>query len=130
MQWLHVSLVRGFETRACDVRHGLRNPCNVEELSADWLGVVNRVYRPSRRRLQLTNTQLQVGLNLQSENFRISFLALSDSETISPFSDKLAEAMEIYNATVEFVHEAGKYIQIVLVFQQKSQANIDLNRCL
>ena len=78
----------------------------------------------------LTTEQLQVGLNLQAENFRVSFLALTETNDVPPFSDKLADALTIYNAEPQFVHEAGKYIQVVLVFRIQEVISIRLDRVL
>lgn len=65
---------------------------------------------------QLTDGQLQVGLNLQAEDFRVSYLALTEAVNIPPLSEKLAEALQGYDADVEFVHEPGRYVQVLLVF--------------
>ncbi|MCB0292745.1 MAG: hypothetical protein KDH97_20995 [Calditrichaeota bacterium] len=66
---------------------------------------------------QLTEGQLQVGLNLQAEDFRVSYLALTEAVNIPPLSEKLAEALREYDADVEFVHDPGKYVQVLLVFR-------------
>lgn len=68
---------------------------------------------------QLTDGQLQVGLNLQTEDFRVSYLALTEAVNIPPLSEKLAEALQEFDADVEFVHEPGKYVQVLLVFHLK-----------
>ena len=56
-------------------------------------------------------------MNLQAEDFRVSYLAPTEAVNIPPLSEKLAEALREYDADVEFVHDPGKYVQVLLVFR-------------
>ncbi len=66
----------------------------------------------------LANEQLQVGLSLQKEKYSISFLALTETNEFPTLSEKIAEALSIYQATVEHNGEPGKYFQVLLKFPQ------------
>lgn len=65
---------------------------------------------------QLTEKPLEISLDMRSGDFLLIVMAYTDKSDIPELSDQLDGALKDYKATLEKVHEAGKYLQLKLSF--------------
>ena len=65
---------------------------------------------------QLTEKPLEISLDMRSSDFLLIVLAYTEKSDMPELSDQLDGALKDYNATLEKVHEAGKYLQLKLSF--------------
>jgi hypothetical protein len=65
---------------------------------------------------QLTKQPLEISLDLRVKDYLLSLMAYSDKRDLPEISDQIDEALKIYNASKDVVHEKGKYIQIKINF--------------
>jgi hypothetical protein len=65
---------------------------------------------------QVTTKPIEVGLDLRSDGYLLSFLAFCENISVSELSDQIGDALKLYNATFEKTEETGKYIQYRLHF--------------
>ena len=66
----------------------------------------------------LTSIPLEISLELRGDQYLLNFLAYSDKTDLPPLSDKLGDALSMYNAKFDTVHEKGKYFQVKISFSK------------
>ena len=64
----------------------------------------------------LTEKPIEISLDLRSSDCLLSIMAYTDKSDLPDLSDNLAGALKDYNATLDRVHETGKYLQVKLSF--------------
>ena len=70
---------------------------------------------------QLTDQQLQISLNASTRGgYIIAFTASTIKNEFPPISEQVQEALKRYQATIEKKGEEGKYIQLLITFNQQS----------
>lgn len=67
---------------------------------------------------QLTKQPLEMALDLRSSDYLMSLMAYTDKTDLPAVSDQLDGALKDYNASLEKVHEAGKYLQFKVHFKR------------
>ena len=68
---------------------------------------------------QLTDQQLQISLNASTRGgYVIAFTASTTKNEFPPISEQVQEALNRYQATIEKKGETGKYIQLLITFNQ------------
>jgi hypothetical protein len=65
---------------------------------------------------QLTEKPLEISLDMRSSDFLLIVMAYTEKSDLPDLSDQLDGALKDYNATLEKLHEAGKYLQLKLSF--------------
>lgn len=63
-----------------------------------------------------TEATIEVGLSQLTDQFRLSFMAITDHGNLPAESEKLAEAFSAYGAEVQRDFQAGKYVQFTVNF--------------
>ena len=67
---------------------------------------------------QLAKQPLEISLDLRSDGYLMSFMVYTAEATLPPVSDSLNDALKPFNATLDMVHEAGKYFQVKISFKK------------
>lgn len=65
---------------------------------------------------QLTDKPLEISLDLRSSDFLLIVMAYTEKTDLPNLSDQLDGVLKDYYATLEKVHEAGKYLQLKVSF--------------
>jgi hypothetical protein len=65
---------------------------------------------------QLTEKPLEISLDMRSSDFLLIVMVYTEKSDLPDLSDQLDGALKDYNATLEKLHEAGKYLQLKLSF--------------
>ena len=65
---------------------------------------------------QLTDRPLEVSLDLRMNDFLLIVMAYTEKSDLPNLSDQLDGVLKDYNAKLDKVHEAGKYLQLKLSF--------------
>jgi hypothetical protein len=65
---------------------------------------------------QINEGVIDISLKEQSEGCLLCLIISTSSNQLPPMSDKLQNALEIYNAAMRIVFEEGKYAQILINF--------------
>lgn len=66
----------------------------------------------------LTSLPLEISLELRYDQYLMNLLAYSEKIDLPPLSDKLGDALSMYNAKFDAIHEKGKYFQVKISFQK------------
>jgi hypothetical protein len=66
----------------------------------------------------LTGQPLEISLDLRGNDILMSMMAYTDNSELPPVSDQVSDALKVYNATLENIHEQGKYFQFKLSFSK------------
>jgi len=69
---------------------------------------------------QLTAKPIEIALDLRSNDYLLSFMAYTEQKDLPPLSENLKEVLKNYSASLESVHEEGKYYQVRLSFAKAS----------
>lgn len=67
---------------------------------------------------QITDTDIEISLDLLPENFRLSLLAYTQIDTLPPISDQIDGALSAFKASYKIEHNAGSYAQLTLLFNK------------
>lgn len=67
---------------------------------------------------QLSDTPLEISLDLRSSDYLLSLMAYTDKTEIPPISAELNDALKNYKGSLELVHDAGKLVQIKVSFKR------------
>ena len=65
---------------------------------------------------QLTQQPLEISLDLRENDYLLSLMAYTGTETLPELNDQLDEALKTYNAVKEMIHEKNKYLQFKVRF--------------
>jgi hypothetical protein len=65
---------------------------------------------------QLAKQPLEISLDLRTTDYLLSLLVYTDQQDLPAISDQLADALKTYRATLDKIHEKGKYIQFKISF--------------
>jgi hypothetical protein len=65
---------------------------------------------------QVAKQPLEISLDLRMSDFLLSLLVYTDQLDLPPLSDQLAGALKDYKATLDKIHEKGKYLQFKISF--------------
>lgn len=68
--------------------------------------------------LQLTDSKLNVSLELRDEIYVLNFIAFTRVEEIPEISPNLGDALKQYSAGYEPIHEKGNYFQLKFTFER------------
>jgi hypothetical protein len=70
---------------------------------------------------QLTEHPVDVGLELRGQEYVITMMALTDHSDLPDFSENnIEDALKVYNAKHERLHETGRYVQIKILFDRSA----------
>ena len=65
---------------------------------------------------QVAKQPLEISLDLRSTDYLLSLLVYTDQQDLPAVSDQLADALKAYKATLDKIHEKGKYLQFKISF--------------
>jgi hypothetical protein len=65
---------------------------------------------------QLTDKPLEISLDLRSNDYLLGFMAYTEQSDLPALSSNLQDVLKDYHASLEQVHEKGKYLQVKLSF--------------
>ena len=65
---------------------------------------------------QLSDKALEISLDLRSKDYLLSFMVYTDKADLPDISSEIDEALKAYKASLEKIHESGKYIQLKISF--------------
>jgi hypothetical protein len=66
----------------------------------------------------LTGQPLEISLDLRGNDILMSMMAYCEQSDLPEISDQVEDALKEYNADLNQIHEAGKYIQFKLSFSK------------
>lgn len=67
---------------------------------------------------QMTDQPMQISLNAGGSGYLLGFTAFTSHSEFPPVSDQVIEALKSYQATAKVDGEKGKYVKMLLTFQQ------------
>jgi len=67
---------------------------------------------------QLAKQPLEISLDLRSTDYLISLMVYTDQQELPAISDQIAVALKDYHATIDKIHEKGKYLQFKISFSK------------
>jgi len=65
---------------------------------------------------QLSEQPIEISLDLRNNDNLLSFMAYTDKPDLPAVSSEVQDVLKTYKATLEQIHEKGKYIQFKLSF--------------
>jgi hypothetical protein len=65
---------------------------------------------------QLAKRPLEISLDLRSADYLLSLMVYTDQQELPAVSDQLSSALKDYRATLDKIHEKGKYLQFKISF--------------
>ena len=65
---------------------------------------------------QLAKRPLEISLDLRSTDYLLSLMVYTEQQELPAVSDQLSGALKDYRATVDKIHEKGKYLQFKVSF--------------
>jgi len=65
---------------------------------------------------QLSDQALEISLDLRTGDHLLSFMVYTDKTEIPAVSSESNDVLKTYKATLEKIHESGKYVQIKVSF--------------
>ena len=67
---------------------------------------------------QMTDQSMQISLNAGGSGYLLGFTAFTSQTEFPAVSDQVVEALKSYRASVKVDGEKGKYVKMLLTFQQ------------
>jgi hypothetical protein len=67
---------------------------------------------------QISDQPLEISLDLRSNDSLLSFMVYTDNADLPAVSTEVQDVLKNYKATLEQIHEKGKYIQFKLSFSR------------
>lgn len=64
----------------------------------------------------LTDKTIEISLNACREGYMLSFAVFSALAELPALSDKLDDALQIYNASLKVTHQQEEYLQLIISF--------------
>ena len=102
------------ENKEMKANMSLEFDCLVEADNSDMLiRVINYIINYLT---PLTEKDIEISLNAYRGGSMLSFAISTGLQELPEFSDKIAPALEPYNATCEVKHQQGVYAQVILTF--------------
>jgi hypothetical protein len=65
---------------------------------------------------QLSDQALEISLDLRTSDHLLSLMVYTDKTDLPPISTEIDDVLKAYKASLEKIHESGKYIQIKVSF--------------
>jgi hypothetical protein len=65
---------------------------------------------------QISDQPLEISLDLRTSNNLLSLMVYTDKQDLPIISSEIEDVLKTYNASIEQIHEKGKYVQIKLSF--------------
>ena len=65
---------------------------------------------------QLSDQALEISLDLRTSDHLLSLMVYTDKPDLPAFSSEIDDVLKTYKASLEKIHESGKYVQIKLSF--------------
>ncbi|MCK4559417.1 MAG: hypothetical protein KAV45_06500 [Calditrichia bacterium] len=65
---------------------------------------------------QLSDQALEISLDLRTSDHLLSFMVYTDQTEIPAVSSEIDNVLKMYKATLEKIHETGKYLQLKVSF--------------
>ncbi len=65
---------------------------------------------------QLSDQALEISLDLRTNDHLLSFMVYTDQTELPAVSSEIDNVLKTYKATLEKIHETGKYIQLKVSF--------------
>ena len=65
---------------------------------------------------QLSSQALEISLDLREKDFLLSMMAYTEQSDLPAMNDQVNDVLKDYNASVNKIHEAGKYLQFKVSF--------------
>ena len=65
---------------------------------------------------QLSDQALEISLDLRTSDHLLSLMVYTDKADLPPFSSEIDDVLKTYKASLEKIHESGKYVQIKVSF--------------
>jgi hypothetical protein len=65
---------------------------------------------------QLSDQALEISLDLRSSDHLLSFMVYTDKTELPAVSSEIDDVLKTYKATLDKIHESGKYVQFKVSF--------------
>lgn len=69
---------------------------------------------------RLTDRPLEISLDLMPEAYALNFLAYSTQDEFQALSTHVEETLSDFQATLQLIHEKGRYLQIRFLFKRET----------